>query len=118
MRYTTETIERVIEGPYTGTRFSHMSDDVLYVRLTVVYRFDGFNIRVADVPARWDRGHDREYLSGKVGLALNRRIHEVAAKIEGERHGHGETRHEVREMLNHLPLNVSLRAPGFLHDAA
>ena len=87
MRYTTETIERVIEGSYTGKRFSSMSDDVLIVRLTIAYRFDGFIIRVVDVPARWDRQYDREYLSGKVGLALNRRINEIAAKIERERHG-------------------------------
>jgi hypothetical protein len=118
MRYTTETIERTIEGPYTGKRFSRMSDDVLNVRLTIAYRFDGVVIRVADVPARWDRGHDREYLSGKVGIALNRRIHDIAATIERERHGHEETQHEVREMLRHLSLNVSLRAPQFFHDAA
>lgn len=118
MRYTTETIERKIEGPYTGKHFSHMSDDVVNVRLTIAYRFDGFVIRVVDVPARWDRRHDREYLSGKVGLALNRRINEVAAKIERERHGREGTQPQVREMLRHLPLSVSLRAPQFLHDAA
>lgn len=118
MRYTTETIERKVEGPYTGKRFSHMSDDVFDVRLTIMYRFDGFVIRVSDVPARWDRLHHREYLSGKVGLALNRRIHEIAAKIERERHGCEGTQPQVREMLKHLPLSVSLRAPEFLHDAA
>lgn len=118
MRYTTETIEREIEGPYTGKRFSHMSDDVLNVRLTIAYRFDGFTIRVAGVPARWDRQRDREYLSGKVGLALNRRINDVAATIEHERYGREGTQHQVREMLRHLPLSISLRAPQFLHDAA
>jgi hypothetical protein len=118
VRYTTETIARKIEGPYTGKRFSHMSDDMLNVCLTIEYRFDGFVIRVVDVPARWDRRHDREYLSGKVGLALNRRVTEIAAKIEHERHGREGTPPQVREMLRHLPLSVSLHAPEFLHDAA
>ena len=119
MRYTTESIERKIEGPYTGKRFSHMSDDVLNVRLTTIYRFDGFVIRVVGVPARWDRQHDREYLSGKVGLALNRRVSEIAATIERERQGQaGTQRQYVGEMLRRLPLSISLHAPQFLHDAA
>jgi hypothetical protein len=77
MNYITETIDRTISGPYTGKRYGGMSNDVVFALLTVAYRFDGFEIVVNGIPAKWDRKTGSEYITGTVG----RRVHEHVATI-------------------------------------
>jgi hypothetical protein len=79
MRYTSETIKREVVEPFTGKRFSSMSGDVVDALLTVEYRFEGFTITVAGIPARWDRATGAEYVTGKVGRAVNERVTTLAA---------------------------------------
>jgi hypothetical protein len=81
LHYTTETIDRTVRGPYTGKRYGGMSDDVVYVLLTVAYRFDGFAIVVNGVPAKWDRQTGAEYVTGKVGRAVHEHVARIAQAL-------------------------------------
>jgi hypothetical protein len=85
MRYTPKTIEREVVGPFTGKRFLSMSDDVVDALLTVEYRFEGFTITIIGIPARWDRTTGAEYITGKVGRAVNERVTTLAAILERQK---------------------------------
>jgi hypothetical protein len=82
MRYTSKAIEREVMGPFIGKRFPSMSDDVVDALLTVEYRFEGFTITVAGIPARWDRSTGAEYVTGRVGREVNERVTTLAAIME------------------------------------
>ncbi len=95
MRYTTETIERKIQGPYSGKRFASMSDDVVNAMLTIEYRFAaGITIRVSEIPARWDRITGAEYLSGKDARELDEQVNNLAFVMQERR--------ELQEELERL----------------
>jgi len=85
MRYTTETIDRKIVGPYTGKHIAGTSERVFDAIATIQYRFDGFSITVSSVPVHWDEVQQRQYLSGKVGIEMNRRVKELAAILQHQR---------------------------------
>lgn len=85
MRYTTETIDRKIVGPYIGKHIAGTSEHVLDAFATIEYRFDGFTIAVSRVPVHWDEEQQRQYISGKVGVAMNRRVKELAAMLQRQR---------------------------------
>lgn len=96
MHYTTETIDRKIRGPYTGKHIAGTSKHVFDAVATIDYRFDGFIITVADVPVHWDEERQRQYISGTVGIEMNRKVKALAAMIKRRRDALtvGEQAHE------------------------
>jgi len=85
MRYTTGTIDRKIVGPYTGKHIAGTSERVFDAVATIEYRCDGFTITVSSVPVHWDEEQQRQYISGNVGIAMNRRVQEIAAMLQRQR---------------------------------
>ncbi|MDQ2785315.1 MAG: hypothetical protein M3Y58_09980 [Chloroflexota bacterium] len=85
MRYTTETIDRKIVGQYTGKHIAGTSERVFDAAAMIEYRFDGFIITVSRVPVHWDEEQQRQYISGKVGIEMNRRVQEIAAMLQRQR---------------------------------
>ncbi len=104
MRYETETIDQIILEPYTGTRYGGMSDDVVFVRLTIAYRFDNFDVIVKAVPAKWDRETVAEYLSGKIGRDIYDHVERVANSLlrqqthDDDPAGMTDSKHFVRHL--------------------
>ena len=109
---TTETITERIIGPYTGKRISGTSNDVVEAVITIEYRFEGFTVRVADVPARLDRVSGREYLAGPVALRINTKVNEIVETMQHKRQAGPEA------SCQDIPLTFHLSAPDFLSDAA
>lgn len=66
-------------APYTGRRIAGMSDDVVEARFTIEYAFDAVVIVVENIPGRWDRGNDRELVSGKVASQVQMLVDEARA---------------------------------------
>ena len=85
MHYTTETIDRKIVGPYTGKHIAGTSEHVFDAVATIDYRFEGVVITVADVPVHWDAERQRQYISGTFGIAVNRKVKELAAMLQRQR---------------------------------
>ncbi len=85
MRYTTETISRETVMAYTDKRYGGMSDDVVFARLTIAYRFDGFEVVVKAIPAKWDRKTGVEYISGRVGRQVYDHVERVASSLLRQR---------------------------------
>lgn len=129
MQYTTETIERKVEGPFVGKRSPSMSDDVVHALLTVEYRFEDFTIIVIDIPARWDRSTGAEYVTGKISHEVSERVTEVAAMIERQRQRSKDFRSPeddriyqakgrlnraqiIADILQVTPLRLSLNLPN------
>ena len=82
MHYTTETTDRKILGPYTGKHIAGTSENVFDAVATIDYRFDGFVITVTNIPVRWDEEYQRQYISGKFGIEMNRKVKELAAMLQ------------------------------------
>ncbi len=114
MRYTSKTIEREVVGPFIGKRFPSMSDDVVDVLLTVEYHFEGFTITIIGIPARWDRTTGAEYVTGKVGREVNRRVTTLTAILEARRQGSIELLEIARSQR---PVEQILQAEGRLNRA-
>lgn len=93
MEYTAETIERKIIGPYTGKHIAGTSNDVYDALVTIEYRFDGFVIRLSDIPARWDAERKRQYISGSVGFKITETLEDVSYTIQ---------RHQLDAQINKL----------------
>lgn len=85
MHYTTQTIERKILGRYKGKHIAGTSARLFDAIATIDYRFDGFVITVSDVPVHWDEERQRQYISGMVGIEMNRKVKEVAAMLQRQR---------------------------------
>ena len=109
MRYTTETIERKVVGPHAGKRIAGASDDMWDVLLTIRYIFDTFTITVTNIPARWDRERDRQYINGTDGLILDDEVMAMAETIMRQRRG---------KVLGRIPVLAMLEAPDFLPRVA
>lgn len=67
-------------APYTGRRIAGMSDDVVEARFTIEYAFDAVVIVVENIPGRWDRGNNRELVSGKVASQVQMLVDEARAE--------------------------------------
>jgi hypothetical protein len=113
MPYTTETIDRTIGEPYTGKRYGGMSDDVVFASLTVAYRFDGFEVIVDGVPAKWDRKTGSEYITGKVGRTVHEHVGGIADALHGQQ-ARGETTPptEIRDLEDNVRKIVETMVRG------
>jgi hypothetical protein len=120
MRYTSKAIEREVTGPFIGKRFPSLSDDVVDALLTVEYRFEGFTITVAGIPARWDRSTGAEYVTGRVGREVNERVTTLAAIMERQqrpleqvyqREGRLNRARMIADVLQTTPFRLSLNLP-------
>ncbi len=128
MRYTSETIEQEIVGPYTGKRIAGTSNDVVQVVATIAYRFEGFTITFSGVPARWDRVQNRQFLARSVALDFNNKMNELATLLERKQQEQPEEDSQTEDvlgqeshmqrLLQHASLTVSIHAPTFLRGAA
>lgn len=77
MKYTAETVARKILGPYTGRRIAGTSEHVFDALATIEYRFDGFTVTISDIPVRWDVEHKRQFISGKDGVEMHRKLEDL-----------------------------------------
>lgn len=96
MHYTTETIDRKILGPYIGKHIAGTSEYVFDAVATIDYRFDEFVITVSGVSVHWDEERQRQYISGKFGIEMNRKVKELAAMLQRRREAIA-VREQVRE---------------------
>lgn len=109
---TTETTVTRIIGPYQGRRISGTSNDVVEAIVTTTYNFDGFSIRIEDIPTCIDQETGTNYLSGPIALRLNNKVNEIVAEVKRKQQTEPET------VQRETPLRFELKAPDFLFDAA
>lgn len=107
MKYTTETVDRIVLGPYTGRRYGGMSDDVVLARLTVAYRFAGFDILVKDVPAKWDRHTGAEYITGRIGRDIYERVERIARSLRSRQTTAADAA-SLAAMIGSAPKSISI----------
>lgn len=94
-----------IFGPYTGQRISGTSGNVVEVRLTRVYEFDGLVVEIRDVPARMDQETEAIYLSARDMKRLDRMLKETVDAFS-QRRRQGSLR-----SLRHITFKVELALP-------
>lgn len=109
---TTETTITKIIGPYQGKRISGTSDDVVDAMVAIIYTFDGFSIRIADIPTCVDQATGRNYLEGPVALRVHDKVNEIVEEVQRKQ----QVEPESARRDTHL--RFELKAPDFLTDAA
>ncbi|MDQ6905388.1 MAG: hypothetical protein M3176_01035 [Chloroflexota bacterium] len=105
------TVTRII-GPYQGRRISGTSNDVVEAIVATTYNFDGFSIRIVDIPTCIDQATGASYLSGPIALRLNNKVNEIVAEVQHKQRITSEV------VQRDTPLRFELTATDFLSDAA
>lgn len=109
---TIETTVTKIIGPYQGRRISGTSNEVVEAIITTTYNFDGFSVRITDIPTCIDQETGSNYLAGPVALRLNNKVNEIVAEVQHKQQMEPET------LQRDTPLRFELKATDFLSDAA
>jgi hypothetical protein len=109
---TTETTITKIIGPYQGQRISGTSNEVVEAIVAIVYNFDGFSIRIVDIPTCVDQATGRNYLEGLVALRVHDKVNEIVEEVRRKQQA------EPDSTQRDTPLTFELKAPDFLTDAA
>ncbi len=74
-----------MKGEKQNDHIAGTSEHVFDAVATIEYRFDEFAIMVSGVPVHWDEERQRQYISGKVGIEINRKVKEIAAMLQRRR---------------------------------
>ncbi len=109
---TTETTVTKIIGPYQGRQISGTSNDVVKAIVATTYNFDGFSIRITDIPTCIEQETGANYLAGPVALRLNNKVNEIIAEVQRKQ------RMNPKTAQYDTPPTFELKAPDFLSDAA